>query len=37
METSTSGRVSTSTTVLLTPEEVDRSREKKSGWRAPGA
>jgi uncharacterized protein with GYD domain len=37
MESSASGRVSTSTTVLITPEEMDRSREKKSGWRAPGA
>jgi uncharacterized protein with GYD domain len=37
METSSSGRVSVSTTVLVTPEEVDRAREKKSGWRAPGA
>jgi uncharacterized protein with GYD domain len=37
METSKSGRVSVSTTVLITPEEVDRAREKKSGWRAPGA
>lgn len=37
METSASGRVSVSTTVLLTPEELDRAREKKSGWRAPGA
>jgi uncharacterized protein with GYD domain len=37
METSASGRVSVSTTVLITPEEVDRAREKKSGWRAPGA
>jgi uncharacterized protein with GYD domain len=36
METSASGRVSTSTTVLITPEEMDRVREKKSGWRAPG-
>jgi uncharacterized protein with GYD domain len=36
METSSSGRVSVSTTVLVTPEEVDRAREKKSGWRAPG-
>ena len=36
MEVSSSGRVSVSTTVLLTPEEVDRAREKKSGWRAPG-
>jgi uncharacterized protein with GYD domain len=37
METSSSGRVAVSTTVLLTPEEVDRARKKKSGWRAPGA
>lgn len=37
METSASGRVAVSTTVLLTPEEVDRAAEKKSGWRAPGA
>ena len=37
METSASGRVAVSTTVLLTPEQVDDAREKKSGWRAPGA
>jgi uncharacterized protein with GYD domain len=37
METSSSGRVAVATTVLLTPDEVDRGREKKSGWRAPGA
>jgi uncharacterized protein with GYD domain len=37
METTASGRVSTSTSVLLTPEEMDRTRDKKSGWRAPGA
>ena len=37
MEVSASGRVSVSTSVLLTPEEIDRAREKKSGWRAPGA
>jgi uncharacterized protein with GYD domain len=37
METTASGRVSVSTSVLITPEEIDRSREKKSGWRAPGA
>jgi uncharacterized protein with GYD domain len=37
METSASGRVAVSTSVLVTPEEVDRAREKKSGWRAPGA
>ncbi|MBK5288892.1 MAG: GYD domain-containing protein [Acidimicrobiia bacterium] len=37
METSASGRVSVSTTVLLSPEAIDRAREKRSGWRAPGA
>jgi uncharacterized protein with GYD domain len=37
METSSSGRVSVSTTVLLTPDDIDRARETKSGWRAPGA
>jgi uncharacterized protein with GYD domain len=37
MEITASGRVSTSTSVLITPEEMDRAREKKSGWRAPGA
>jgi uncharacterized protein with GYD domain len=37
METSASGRVSVSTTVLVTPEQIDVAREKKSGWRAPGA
>jgi uncharacterized protein with GYD domain len=37
LETSASGRVAVATTVLITPEEVDRAREKKSGWRAPGA
>jgi uncharacterized protein with GYD domain len=37
LEISSSGRVGVSTTVLITPEEVDRAREKKSGWRAPGA
>ena len=36
METSASGRVSVSTSVLITPEEMDRARDKKSGWRAPG-
>jgi uncharacterized protein with GYD domain len=36
METSASGRVAVSTSVLLTPEEIDGAREKKSGWRAPG-
>jgi uncharacterized protein with GYD domain len=37
MEVSSSGPVSVSTTVLLTPEEIDRARGKKSGFRAPGA
>lgn len=37
METSASGRVAVSTTVLLTPEQIDQAREKHSGWRAPGA
>jgi uncharacterized protein with GYD domain len=36
LEISSSGRVEVSTTVLLTPEQIDRAREKKSGWRAPG-
>lgn len=36
MEVSASGRVSVSTTVLLTPEQVDAARGKQSGWRAPG-
>ncbi|MGH9015178.1 MAG: GYD domain-containing protein [Acidimicrobiia bacterium] len=36
LETSASGRVSVSTSVLITPEEIDRAREKKSGWRPPG-
>ncbi len=36
MEISSSGRVALSTTVLLTPEELDRAGDKKSGWRAPG-
>ena len=37
METSSSGRVSVSTSVLITPEEIDGAGKKKSGWRAPGA
>lgn len=37
LEISASGRVSMATTVLITPEEIDRAREKKSGFRAPGA
>ena len=36
METSASGRVAVSTSVLITPEEVDGARNKKSGWRPPG-
>jgi uncharacterized protein with GYD domain len=37
LETSASGTVGVATTVLITPEEVDRARAKRSGWRAPGA
>jgi len=37
METSSSGRVAVSTTVLLTAEDVDAAKDTKSGWRAPGA
>ena len=37
MEVSSSGRVEVRTTVLLTPEELDRAAQLKSGWRAPGA
>lgn len=36
METSSSGRVAVSTTVLITPEEMDRAGDTQSGWRAPG-
>ncbi len=36
MEASATGRIAVTTTVLITPEEIDRAREKKSGWRAPG-
>jgi uncharacterized protein with GYD domain len=36
METSASGRLAVSTTVLLTPDQIDQAREKHSGWRAPG-
>jgi uncharacterized protein with GYD domain len=36
MEVSSSGRVRVNTTVLITPEEVDRARGIKSGWRPPG-
>ena len=37
LELSSSGALALSTTVLITPEEVDRARGHKSGWRAPGA
>jgi uncharacterized protein with GYD domain len=36
LEVSSSGRVSVNTTVLITPDEMDRARERHSGWRAPG-
>jgi uncharacterized protein with GYD domain len=36
LEVAGSGEISTSTTVLLTPEEMDRAREKHSAFRAPG-
>lgn len=36
LEVGSSGRVGISTTILITPEEVDRARDRKSGWRAPG-
>jgi uncharacterized protein with GYD domain len=36
MEISSTGPVSVSTTVLLTPDEMDRAREHHSGFRAPG-
>lgn len=36
LEVSVTGKVVVSTTMLITPEEVDRAREKKSGFRAPG-
>jgi len=32
-----SGTVGISTTVLLTPEEVDKAKDIKSSWRPPGA
>jgi uncharacterized protein with GYD domain len=37
MEVSSSGRVRASTTVLITPEEMDQARTKHSGYRAPGS
>jgi uncharacterized protein with GYD domain len=36
LEIAASGRVSTSTSVIITPEEMDRASQKQSGWRAPG-
>jgi uncharacterized protein with GYD domain len=37
MQFSASGRMAVATTVLLTPEQVDRARETQSNWRPPGA
>lgn len=37
MQFSSSDRMAVSTTVLLTPEQVDRARETQSSWRPPGA
>lgn len=36
MQFSSSGRMAVTTTVLLTPEQVDRARETQSSWRPPG-
>jgi uncharacterized protein with GYD domain len=36
MQFSSSDRMAVTTTVLLTPEQVDRARETKSSWRPPG-
>ncbi len=36
MQFSSSDRMAVSTTVLLTPEQVDRARETQSSWRPPG-
>lgn len=36
IQVGSSGAVSVSTTVLLTPEEVDQAKDKKSSWRPPG-
>jgi hypothetical protein len=36
LEIGASGRVSVRTTVLITPEEVDRAKDQQSGWLAPG-
>jgi uncharacterized protein with GYD domain len=37
IQVGSSGTVGLSTTVLLTPEEVDKAKDIKSSWRAPGA
>jgi uncharacterized protein with GYD domain len=36
IQVGSSGTVSVSTTVLLTPEEIDKAKDIKSSWRAPG-
>jgi len=36
MQFSSSGRMAVATTVLITPEQVDRARETQSSWRPPG-
>ncbi len=36
-QTSSSGTVSVSTTVLITPEEMDAASKQSVDWRAPGA
>ncbi len=36
-QTSSSGTVSVSTTVLITPEEMDAASKQRVDWRAPGA
>ncbi|MEX2322475.1 MAG: GYD domain-containing protein [Acidimicrobiia bacterium] len=37
LDVAASGRVSVTTTVLVTPEEVDRAIAKRPGFRGPGA
>jgi uncharacterized protein with GYD domain len=37
MQTSSSGTVSVSTTVLITPEEMDAASKQSVDWRPPGA
>jgi len=36
MQFSSSGRMAVRTTVLVTPEQIDRARERQSNWRPPG-